>query len=625
MATNAPDDLRFFSATALLVGALGLVGGVLVARSTPATGYELSIYAATPVETWAGFAVAYLVAVSLALGSASGRYRVGALVLGSLTTVGVVALPLIRGYRLLGAGDALTHLGWTKDIGSGILSPYELFYPALHLSTLALEDVGGVPINRGSMIVTLVAVTAFLIFVPMTIRALSASTRSIILGVVITWLLLPVNHVSVHLQPHPSTLALFVFSFALFIVVLHLRRPASEAWPFAVSPFLVVFVLVSVGVVLYHPQQTLSLVLLLAGATVAQILARRRFELQTAVSHRGLAVPTAVVSVFFAVWTLPKPKFRAALTGVTEALTTESSGGAGSEVAQRSGSLTQLGADILELYLKLFALETVFLGVIVLVGVLLFSDRIERRPTVDVPATYLAVGSVPVFALFAVLFVGTSTQAFRVVGFLLVLGTVFSALAVARMADGLERPLGRRVVSRGLVVAASIALVLSVVVVFSSPYVFQPTSHVSDEQYDGFETVFDVRASGVEVAGVSGAGERYADAIEGTAAGRATDLAVGSGPGEGVLSPTNFSEGRYTARFELEAAGDGGDTEGYIVVTRSDREREITLYDGFDYTRAGFDGLDRDQRLSLVVANDELRLYYLNVSTTSVADSDVGG
>lgn len=48
-------------------GFLAVAIGILVARASPATSYEPSIYTGTPTLTWIGFGIALAVAVSAAL------------------------------------------------------------------------------------------------------------------------------------------------------------------------------------------------------------------------------------------------------------------------------------------------------------------------------------------------------------------------------------------------------------------------------------------------------------------------------------------------------------------------------------------------------------------------------
>jgi len=100
---------------ALTLGFLALTAALVSARTNPAVGYEVSVYRATPVAVWAGLGVAFVVSLVVSLFERS-RLRWVGLALGGTAALTVFALPLIRGYYYYGANDAMTHLGWVRDL-----------------------------------------------------------------------------------------------------------------------------------------------------------------------------------------------------------------------------------------------------------------------------------------------------------------------------------------------------------------------------------------------------------------------------------------------------------------------------------------------------------------------------
>lgn len=109
----------------LIIGAIIcfvlLAIAVLVAHQSPATGYELSIYAATPSAVWICLFLSIIGGVAIIVHQvATGGYKnshlwlIGLLIL-ILASVSLLYLPYIRGY-VSWRGDNISHLGLVKDI-----------------------------------------------------------------------------------------------------------------------------------------------------------------------------------------------------------------------------------------------------------------------------------------------------------------------------------------------------------------------------------------------------------------------------------------------------------------------------------------------------------------------------
>ncbi|MFC7189060.1 hypothetical protein ACFQL7_03810 [Halocatena marina] len=107
-------DRRVWERPLLIVGFLSLAGAIMVAYNNPTTGYELSMYTATPIAVWAAVGAALIMALCVAFVSPISSYRFLALVLAACSVFAVISLPLIRGYYFYGTADPLTHIGLAK-------------------------------------------------------------------------------------------------------------------------------------------------------------------------------------------------------------------------------------------------------------------------------------------------------------------------------------------------------------------------------------------------------------------------------------------------------------------------------------------------------------------------------
>src|SRR6056297_3433598 len=112
MSTQRSHTASIGERVLLAAGFFALTAGIVVAHRSPATGYELSIYAETPIEVWGLLGVVFSLSLSLALSTMARWVRRLALLLGGGGALAFVGMPVLRGYWFISGGDALTHLGW---------------------------------------------------------------------------------------------------------------------------------------------------------------------------------------------------------------------------------------------------------------------------------------------------------------------------------------------------------------------------------------------------------------------------------------------------------------------------------------------------------------------------------
>ena len=596
-ARRRSTSVRTLSKAALALGFLAVAAALVVAHRSPATGYELSIYDATPLAVWVAVGAALAVATVVAFAPASERVRRVALVLGGATIVAVALLPFVRSYAFHGAGDALTHLGWARGIVNGTFEPFDLFYPTIHLVAAELHAVTGLDTARALMLVVVYALVVFLLFVPLTVRTLTDEGRAVAFAAATTWLVLPVDHVGVILQAYPTAQALFFLPLVLFVLACYLCRPTADDG----RAFGVLLAATSVGMVLLHPQQAVNVLVLFGVVAAVQFGVRRWADDRPAAKHRTVYAQTAFLAAAFAVWTVRRERFRGAFRGAINSAFVPGRGSL-SAIGQRGTSLAELGGGIADLFVRLYLPEAAFSLLVVGLVVAVWRRRTGLTPDARAVVTYFAVALFPLTALFGFYFVATPVISFRQVGLLLVFASVLAPLTLAYL-DGALASLTSPGVGRSvLAVVFAVALVLSMVTFFASPFVYKSSSHVSQQQFDGHEFALTHRADEVPYTRLmlSAEVERYGDAILGVPASDDTDYTA---PGEATVPPSAFNRGRLATAYN--------DTT-YLKVSRADYERTVFMYDGFRYRERGFEALDAQPRVDKVQTNGVFRLYVID-------------
>jgi hypothetical protein len=594
--------------TALVVGYVALLAGVIAARRAPATAYELSLYAATPTATWAGVAVAAVVGSVAAL---RGRGRIddaGTLLVGG-TALTVFALPLLRGYHFYGAGDSMSHLGWARELAAGTLEPVNLLYPAIHVVGVAVAELGDVPLTTGILVVSLLVFPlVFLAFVPLCVQLLAGSDRAAAVGLLAAALFVPINNISIHPIAHPASQAVLFLPFVLFVVMRYLtgtRRTEGGLASVAsrVTPFGILLAVVSAAVVLVHPQQALNVVAVFATIAGMQALYRRYRSTHPIVDHRPLYAQTLLIAVLFGLWA---PRFDTVSGTVTATLASVvGDASAGGVVAAKSQSLTAVGGDIIGLFVRLFLPGVVLslLAAILLVGVV----RVERagdEPEAGGLLVYVAAALVPLLAAFALLAASSAGDMyFRYQGFIMVFVTLLAGVTLTKLltASATSRfPLSRPSVSWLVAVLFVLLLPVAGMALHPSPYMYQPTPHVPATQTGGYAGAFDHRVPNQQFSGIRGGPRRFVDAAYGTERAE-TSLDF---PGyEDRLPEPVFNTGNYTDYY---------DEDRYVAVTRANYEHEVRLYGEFRYAERGFERLDATPDVGRVRSNDGFGLYYVD-------------
>lgn len=576
---------------ALLVGFLALTVGVARAHGAPATGYEISIYRATPVGFWLGVGIALVAAVGVATAPYGGAFDALALLLGGGAVLSIVSLPVIRGYHFYGLADGLTHLGWARAISIRAMSPVELIYPASHLIAGSVSALADVEMTRAMLLVIPLFVLLYVLFVTLTVWRLSGSRTGAVAGAFVSFALLPIYNVGTSLMFVPFTFGMLFGAFFLYLLIRYVDSPPARQLPINADDVLVL--LAGVALLFLHSQAFLDLLILLGGVVAVQFLYRRAGRSGRITSHRPLHGHFAVLSGLFLAWNVSHGSLRTNLGQIYRSLA--GSGAAGAVVQQRGASLAGVGAGLPELFAKLFLVNVVVM--LFAVWVVLASLRGSRLTSRDLDAwvVYLIVGGT-MFAGFAVLhfFGAVSTYFFRHMGIGMVLVSILGGVGITLAARSI--PIGGKLGTPLASLAVLVALGLSIAILFPSPYIYNPSHHVTEAQLSGHETVFEHRADDVEFAAVRGGVERYSSAMPGV--------------------PGTAAESIYGEEIRAGLATQFG-VDRYLIVTDTDRYREIVAYRGLRVTREDFRSIRHQRSASRIGTNGELDVYYVPSNETA--------
>ena len=617
-----PDDnsswymsvrLRTDSRLWLSLGFGMIAVAVVVAYLTPATGYELSIYASTPLAFWVGTMGALGLSVWLVFSKLDGPSRSLGVLLGGLSMLTIISTPIIRGYHYMGTTDSLSHLGTTRDINQGTFDLVANRYPAVHTLGSMVTDMTGAELEHSLLVVVVAFMLCFIVFIPLVIRALTNDSRLAYVGLFAGLLFLPLNHISPSTYIHPTSQALMYAPVILFSFVLVYKANSHS--------YSVLFMLVSTMFVMLHLQQAANFVVFFG--TIA--------ALQVAYSiHTGQRSPTgrkpiySLVFVFGLLFWLWVQRIEAFWTAVADTIAVPFTETTPAETtATRSVSLDAVGGSLPEVFVKVFSVQLLFsifaailMAAVVLrvAGVPLFGS-VQRVLTTNSSTertllAYFTGGFVAIFGVFGAYLVGgISDQYFRHIGTIMVLVTILGTIAVGRLLLSVGRRTSSRTARLGATGLLVVVLLVSFPVVFSSPYFYVPSDQVTEQQMQGYETTFDHQAPGVLFSEVRSSTSRYGNAIQGR-----------SIPEEAYYAENGEEEGAPD-HFANQSLRTAYDQRTYLPVTEADRIRDPILWQGFRFSHDDFRYLDAEPGINKVQSNGGYDLYLVEPAD----DSDLDG
>jgi len=601
------SSLRRRHVAVLLVGYLAYITGLIVATGSQPTGYEISIYTATPLAFWVGSIIGIVAAVTVGLKATATTIRSRlALLLGALVGISVAVLPLIRDYYYYGIGDALSYLGWTRSLANGTLNPIDFLYPGIHSIAVVLTSVTGFEPRRTVQFVVPVFLVLYIVFTALCVTRLAAQSKAAAVGTFLALLFLPINNIHTYIFPYPTSAAIFVTPFALYLLIRYLdsgRSLLSLRGRSVLTPLGLLLTLVGISAILIHPQSGSNILFLIGAGFGLQVLARFygafRPE-QRITAHRSLAPQTMLVGLFFALWI---PRFDRA-TGTITAVITGLLYGAetGDEVATIGASLATLGSGIEELFAKIFLVSSLLAVIAGIVMILALTNRLdEQHADRNTLLRYVTFGFIPVFLLFGMFYLSSVTrQPFRYLGFIMVFVTILAGVAVT---DGI--PVSLSLSARNWQTAVAVVLVLLLVpqamILHQSPYMYKSSDHVPETYVEGYTTSFEQRDSDTWFAGPRGGPRRFIDANYGTTT---TDYTPNGRYFPGKRATIPFSVfGDNTSEYYANCR--------YVPITSGDYEREVGLYDGFRYSQTAFQSFQQNPNVSRIQSNGDYRLYHL--------------
>lgn len=612
---------------ALLAGFSLLGISVFAANQAPASGYEVSIYWATSGSYWLGISGALTVALATLLYDYENRLAPLSMVLALTSVASFIALPVIRNYYFHGYADPMTHLGRIRALATGFSSFMEPVYPGTYAATTLLSSFSGLSVNRSMLYVMFLFGLVFLVFVPLTVRAVVPGRLALVLGLFSGLLLLPINNISLFYRFHPFSLASLYFPLVAYLVVSHVTAAHdSTSLPRGWTGASLAMPIATVGLLFFHPQATVNTLIIFGMIVALHVAVRRVVPGHTLAQQRAIYGQFVLLAALFLLWVSlhQTGAGRTAATLVDGVLGMLTGNSETAELVQtRTSSANAIEVSIVELFVKYFLVSGVFS---LLATGAIVATLLGKLP--DVPADSNLPASHPhVVTLFAVggagllpyIFVHSFGRAddylFRHVGFWMVVVTILGALGLFYLVRGLSMRLGdsTRVLKHVLGTAAVVLIVLSLVSVYSSPFLYLPGQHVSEQEMDGMKAGFEMQPQDRSVwfGGIRKNPNRYEEAVF-----AAPNVSWDGSPRIRATNPVPNDNLTRLVQFYERHPEQNVRRDHYLMISEQDYETETAAYDSLRYTRENLASVAEQPEVYTIYSNGEARVYYVDTAGT---------
>jgi hypothetical protein len=461
---------------------LVFVALVLIDRNSPAAGYELSIYESVPLPTWicliAALAGGTGVIVHQAFRDRKSKYwLLGWFVLAFGISV-LLLLPTFKGYLLYGSDDTIAH----GQFAERVLAEHHIWesnrYPITHILMAQIAQVCAVSpetlVNKIPVLFTLI----FMFSTYLLASSVMPKKRQALLAAGTIGLFFNYYHVCVY----PQTLSIMTLPFLFY---LYFRSRDGHRLPFRIAFVTMLFVFP-----FFHPAPAAVLIFCLLAAEGVKVLwrLRGRSSSATAVMDRITLEPTLICSVTFLTWISTWAIAHRTLQHIVGWLTGEIK--SVPRVKQAEQIFETQGVEPLQqvqLGLKMYGHNLIFLSLSALALLIVvwgFARKREELKRLSILCmSFLISGPVWVLIFTTTLYVTVG----RLLGANVMMwaAPVLAAFALFEMFGRWQRA--------GMIAVTSIltcALILGVFSVFHSPYILQPSWHLTRHEVSGTEWFF---------------------------------------------------------------------------------------------------------------------------------------
>ena len=483
---------------------------LVVARNSPATGYEASIYTSTPPILWVSLILSIVCGITIIVHQIYNReyekhnlWIIGFLLV-FLSYVICLSLYIIRGYYMwCMSGDPSSHIGIIKQIISDGHIPGALFYPIAHVYTTELSQILSIDLILLHKLIPLFFGLLFIVSMYILAKSILPSKGQVILATVASCTLIQ----GWYLNLTPNHLSNLLFPMLLFILV-KVFTTRKLQWE----------ILLLIMVFLYppfHPVPSLALMITL----IALWLPKRAFALtnkdRSQTNNEGMGRFNATLLLILCVWGISWISSFGIWDSTVRNIHTLMAEGGPSHLSKLVEQVTYAegyGYSVIEQIFKLEGGVFVYIILTLICLPILWKETRTNKENDNLFSWYgpLAVMGLIIMMLY---FFNVGFGPLRVLIYVVVMCTIFTGFILYRIIEKIRQ------INKASLHKFALALVIILLVgvsmngmlkLYPSPYIVSSSYQTTQTEVEGMNWLFHNRNLDIKMSGISIAQHRFA-------------------------------------------------------------------------------------------------------------------
>ena len=578
---------------------------LVVARNSPATGYEVSIYAATPILAWffliSSFACGIGIAVYEVYQKDENRNKLWAigLLLILLSSLAIQGLHHIRGYFFYGAGgDTATHLKYAQEIISSGHAGVQNIYPITHIFSAQLSQVLDIECIILFGVIPSIFYILYTVFMYLFARTVLPSKGHAILATV-AGLTFQYGWWLMYLAPNQLANLTLPLAFYLFTKSSILTESKAK------MPFTALFVIMLILFPVLHPIPAIVLILVLLTIWLpgkVSVSQSKNVAISTEKSYKFSSAASLLLIVWFITWISSFYVWDATIRNLIFLLT---EGGPTNIDALREQMLYAegYGYSVMEQFFKVYGGILVYV-VLTLAAFLVLIKRMKSD--INLRNLFAFYAPLIAFAFFVAVGYGSNTCGLtRILHISILLCSLFVGfLLYELLGHKFSRNCWRKACLFGVIFLLIMVSIHGVLKLYPSPYTLRPNDQVPQAEFKGMDWFYHSKDVTTPWLSMSICPYRYADML----------LTQEERAGRKDITRITTDLPYHFGYPENDSLGDQYEKDHYMALNKKDRLIYTEIFPDMAKLRflpRDFEQLENDASIGKLYSNGGFDAYFI--------------
>jgi len=577
-----------------------IAAALILIHSSPAHGYELSLYSSVSPLVWVFLILSVvggltIIANEAFAGDRQSHWWLAGLAVLILAYIVISIIPPLRGYVIYGRGDILTHAGWVKDMLSvGNIATYD-YYPVLHTLIAQVSEIFGIDYITVMNYLPSLFALLHVISIYLLSKTVLSNRGQVLMATACGTLLVAWGNITLATRYgcFPTSLSTLIVPLVLFIYF--------KAKDTRLFQYQVMLIILLVLMPFFHPLCAAMLILFFIIIEISPVLFRSVIGVQrigqnsfNTVRRRINLVPSFILFVMLFSWISGFIFFTNRLNNFYNFLLGEMGTGKGVVIAGWLSELNLGLGDTVLLFFKLYGDIFIYciltaIAIMLIIKIYRISPDISLERMLALAACFVVSGFILVLLLLT-----NIIGPMRMLGFMSIFSIMLGGFILYEL--GKRKNFYKAIVISVLAVVAIIGIFHT----YNSPYTLQPNDQFTQMDRQGYSWAFHY-SDGNTVFTTFGVHSihRFANVVLGNMeTSDRGDITIR------VDMPDHFNYGQYTT------LGESFIKDTYFVITESNRLTFTQIWAEADrYSKSDFDELETDPTVTRLYTNGELEVY----------------